>query len=795
MRLDNRMLEDEFATALASWHTVRLRPVAKKGGDATLPGAYRGIGIQSAVARLLAMLVLRRLAPAVEQANLLGRGQSGFRSFEEAVAQVATLLEICGRRRESGSATYLLFIDFAAAYDSVPHDVLLRKLDLLGVRGQLHRLIRRCLEFNHAQAMVGTTTGERFRVRRGLVQGCPLSPLLFNLFINDLFSDSAGVRVPGLPDGRVADLKYADDVVALARSRNGLRRQLRRVSRWGEANGMRVGARKCGIMVVGESEEDTEERHARLLEEADTWRVGDNAWAGESPLIPIVSTYRYLGIVVNQQLDYAAMARARAEAARKVFGMMQHTLRDRRLPIYERITLAKAFVVPVAFFGAELWAGRVVETRPLELLLNDLWTTVLRVPRHVSLYCVRRSVRCCKARTASLIASARAFAKWRSSRTWIGDLLRARPFEGMTVWSRRVSSALTRIDLTRGVVNAARAGNVALAKRLTAAAGLAAECARSADGTLHGAAWRRYQLDATVAEGRKLALSGVRDLSTWAVWQMTRMRVGAFSTYQRLAQQEVAEAQWKVRCPFCDERTPEDLAHFLLECPAWSQQRGRFLFPILRRCKVIGWLGKRERRADLAHILIGGCVGSRRALSLAHASKDDKKQQRGGHHGPAAAVAAAPAALAPAPAAAAAAAAPAPAVPAVAAAAAARAAEVADNNIPPVPAPVPAPVPVPVPPPPVPIVNEGKAVDGDDAAVDQVVPVADDVLGHVAAERARLQRQSALLRSSGLNWMVGVGRYLQSVWRERTERGPPLSQRRHRGMAELDAAPGGGPRG
>ncbi len=69
--------------------------------------------------------------------------------------------------------------------------------------------------------------------------------------------------------------------------------------------------------------------------------VGDNAWAGESPLIPIVSTYRYLGIVVNHQLDYAAMARARAEAARKVFGMMQHTLRDRRLP-------KKAVIVPVS---------------------------------------------------------------------------------------------------------------------------------------------------------------------------------------------------------------------------------------------------------------------------------------------------------------------------------------------------------------------------------------------------------------------------------------------------------------
>jgi hypothetical protein len=35
-----------------------------------------------------------------------------------------------------------------------------------------------------------------------------MSPLLFNLFINDRFSDSAGVRVPGLPDGRVGGLKY-----------------------------------------------------------------------------------------------------------------------------------------------------------------------------------------------------------------------------------------------------------------------------------------------------------------------------------------------------------------------------------------------------------------------------------------------------------------------------------------------------------------------------------------------------------------------------------------------------------
>jgi hypothetical protein len=60
-------------------------------------------------------------------------------------------------------------------------------------------------------------------------------------------------------------------------------------------------------------------------------------------------------------------------------------------------------------------------------------------------------------------------------------------------------------------------------------------------------------LDATV-------VSCLRHLSTWTVWKLTRMRLGA---YQRLAQQEMAEARWKGSCPFCDEHTPEDLAHLL----------------------------------------------------------------------------------------------------------------------------------------------------------------------------------------------------------------------------------------
>ena len=648
--------------------------------------------------------------------------------------------------------------------------MLLRKLDFLGVRGQLHRLLQRCLAFNQAQATVGSVGGERFSVQRGLIQGCPLSPLLFNLFINDLFSDTAGVPVPGLDGTRVADLKYADDVVALARSRRGLRRRLESLTRWSVANGMRVGARKCGVMAVGTCAEDTERRHKRLEARAQRWCVGDNAWVGESSRIPVVAEYRYLGIHFNNALDVNAMAAARAKAARKVFGMMHPTLRDRRLPLMERITLAKAFVMPVLLFGAELWAGIVEVVAPLEKLQSDVWCTVLGVPRKSSLFCARRAVHCQSVRCSSLVASARALAKWRSSRTWMGDLLRAPAFHDVTVWSRRAAEALVRVDRTRAVLNTARDGNVRDAKRATAAAVVRAEAAK--DKSLSGARWRQYRLDDTVAESRKLALSGVRDLSPWMVQQLTRMRSCVFNTYQRLAQCKLVHERWLAQCPFCDAQVPEDLPHFLLECPTWEQQRAQFINPILRHTKTFAWLGQAARRWDLTYLLLGGVVGPHRALSLARVDKADKKKMnnvnRGGDHDAAVAV---PAAAAPAPALAAAALAPAPAV----RAAAAGAAPAADL---PLPVPIPVPVPVPVP----------------------VVPVPQprflapqDVLGHVAPHPVRSRQSAALLlRSSGLNWMVGVGRYLAALWQIRDAVGPPLSQGRHRGMAELDAPGGGG---
>jgi hypothetical protein len=296
------------------------------------------------------------------------------------------------------------------------------------------------LVLNCAQPTIDTTASEPFAVRRGLIQGCPLSPLLFNLFINDLFHDKKGISVPGLPvEGPhvVRDLKYADDVVALSHGPRGVQRDLQRLHRWCVANGMRVGAAKCGLMVVGVSEEDTQRLHEQLVARAERWRIAEGTWAGSSPQVPVVTAYKYLGIMFNQHLDVAAMARARAESANRLLGAMRASLCDYRTPCGERIMLVKAFVAPVIMFGAELWAGVWHVVRPLIKLLYEAWRLVLGVPKKgVSRFCVYRTVSCRSARAWSLVAAARAYSKWRASSTWMSLLLRHRV--GTKVWSRSV---------------------------------------------------------------------------------------------------------------------------------------------------------------------------------------------------------------------------------------------------------------------------------------------------------------------------------------------------------------------
>lgn len=630
LRVCNAVFTGEAATAgVAEWCAALIVPVYK-AGDTTDTNNYRGIGLQTAAAKLVATMALARLVVAAERSGRVGRSQAGFRSREEAIMQVVSLQEAVMRRWLARQTTLLLFLDFRKAYDSVPHSTLFAKLEAMGLRGRMMSYIRRLhSEATAAVRVPGAPAAgagvEFFDVRVGLVQGNPLSPLLFNLFVSDL-PTGAGVPIGNV--GHVADLKFADDVVVLADSVDGLRRTLARIERWCARNGMSLGAAKCGAMVAGAGV-DRRAARAKARLAAEPLRLSSTR-----EVIPLVDSYKYLGVLFTENRALEASVAARVRVATHALARLRPLLRDRRVPLEQRLRAIKAYLLPVAQYGCELLGMNEHRLLPLRYVVDAALRECFGARSRAS---APVAAMYAEARIAPLPvyaagARARASRKWRASATWAAQLVTA-PVERppgaprQATWAEVTWRWLHRVADAAHVPGPVAPGAAAAAdegdeedprgRRLQLAVVRyeLARLSRAAEGVANHC-YERYALEATATEQRDL-----QRLSGWcgvpwatAVAVSLRLRAFAATSSRRCWSGRAPPAGFEHACPLCHGRA-EDLEHFLVECPRWSAARARFLVPVWKRARVLSWVSVPGRRRDVAYILLGGRVGSRRAAS------------------------------------------------------------------------------------------------------------------------------------------------------------------------------------
>ena len=123
------------------------------------------------------------------------------------------------KKWERSRKTYFCFIDYAKAFDCVDHNKLWKILKEMGIPDQLTCLLRNLYAGQEATVRTGYRTTDWFQIRKGVHQGCILSPCLFNLYTEYI------MRNPGLnePQARIKiagrninNLRYADDTTLMA---------------------------------------------------------------------------------------------------------------------------------------------------------------------------------------------------------------------------------------------------------------------------------------------------------------------------------------------------------------------------------------------------------------------------------------------------------------------------------------------------------------------------------------------------------------------------------------------------
>ncbi|KAH9276022.1 hypothetical protein BASA83_001295 [Batrachochytrium salamandrivorans] len=238
------------ATIPRAWLCASIVSIDKKDGDPLNPGDKRGIALINVGLKLVCKVLQMRIERFVETNNLLFYEQAGFRKREECVGQVVSLIDIIQRRQNAGLNTHVLFIDIQKAFNTVPVGALLWKLQNMGFPRRTLAFLKALYTSSSSRARAGSLLSDPFSVQRGVRQGCPLSRLLFNLFINDILDGVVPITVPGLSrdTNPIRGLMYADDVAVFADSEQSLLAASTAIEQWAIQWEMQFGVAKCGII-------------------------------------------------------------------------------------------------------------------------------------------------------------------------------------------------------------------------------------------------------------------------------------------------------------------------------------------------------------------------------------------------------------------------------------------------------------------------------------------------------------------------------------------------------------------
>ncbi|KAH9246382.1 hypothetical protein BASA81_016072 [Batrachochytrium salamandrivorans] len=346
------------ATIPRAWLCASIVSIDKKDGDPLNPGDKRGIALINVGLKLVCKVLQMRIERFVETNNLLSYEQAGFRKRKECVGQVVSLVDIIQRRQNAGLNTHVLFIDIRKAFDTVPVGALLWKLQNMGFPRRTLAFLKALYTSSSARARAGSLLSDPFPVQRGVRQGCPLSGLLFNLFINDILDGVAPITVPGLPrdTNPIRGLMYADDVAVFADSEQSLLAASTAVERWANQWEMQFGVAKCGIISF------TGHLAPRLDNPLDIRLHGQ--------LVSRVESYKYLGVLIDSKLDHSAWLKQKRSALEHTISALHPVLANHQLTVNYRSRIFSAVVMGKAYYGLELVGGNKSHLAPLQTTIN-----------------------------------------------------------------------------------------------------------------------------------------------------------------------------------------------------------------------------------------------------------------------------------------------------------------------------------------------------------------------------------------------------------------------------------------
>ena len=387
-----------------------------KKGDPLDQDNYRGITLLSVVGKVFTRMLNARIVGELEASGSLTDDQAGFRPRRNCIDNLFVMNQALQDRLSRGEKTYLFFVDLRKAFDTVWHDGLMHRLAEVGIDGKMWRMIDKMYQGSSIRCVVDQARSRPIPCKRGVRQGCPLSPTLFNIMIDVLAKKTQGIGgVPFDRENRQASedlqhLLFADDAVFFTETAEELQELIDCINKECQLWGLTINAGKSATMIVAPPSRNPDDDPAP----GESFVLKKSGRHDEDTLLPMADVYEYLGVLVNNQGTWTHQFHKLREDITEKQSSFAFLFQNRVVPVEPKLTVWKAVVRSKLEYGAEVWNLTAAQMRIMQSLQHQALKSMVPCNRKTSDWAIRTQMGCIRQNARMKMLKARWYVKMKA---------------------------------------------------------------------------------------------------------------------------------------------------------------------------------------------------------------------------------------------------------------------------------------------------------------------------------------------------------------------------------------------